>query len=104
MQKHAKPWQKAYRTVISRFPFRYRGYYFDRETGFYYLQSRYYDPATGRFLNADVPGSDRNKVKSIEYALGMFGNSGERYLGKTIPQAFSSLVGGILNIGGTLRT
>ena len=34
-------------------PFRYRGYYYDRETGFYYLQSRYYDPATGRFINAD---------------------------------------------------
>ena len=34
-------------------PFRYRGYYYDNESGFYYLQSRYYDPATGRFLNAD---------------------------------------------------
>ena len=34
-------------------PFRYRGYYYDTETGFYYLQSRYYDPETGRFLNAD---------------------------------------------------
>jgi len=34
-------------------PFRYRGYYYDTETGFYYLQSRYYDPATGRFINAD---------------------------------------------------
>ena len=34
-------------------PLRYRGYYFDKETGFYYLQSRYYDPALGRFLNAD---------------------------------------------------
>ena len=34
-------------------PFRYRGYYYDAETGFYYLQSRYYDPTTGRFLNAD---------------------------------------------------
>ncbi len=34
-------------------PIRYRGYYYDNETGFYYLQSRYYDPATGRFLNAD---------------------------------------------------
>ncbi len=31
----------------------YRGYYRDRETGFYYLQSRYYDPETGRFINAD---------------------------------------------------
>ncbi len=34
-------------------PFRYRGYYYDAETDFYYLQSRYYDPVTGRFLNAD---------------------------------------------------
>ena len=34
-------------------PFRYRGYCYDEETGWYYLQSRYYDPVTGRFLNAD---------------------------------------------------
>ena len=34
-------------------PFRYRGYYYDTETGFYYLNSRYYDPELGRFLNAD---------------------------------------------------
>ena len=35
-------------------PFRYRGYYYDTELGFYYLNSRYYDPAVGRFINADV--------------------------------------------------
>ena len=35
-------------------PFRYRGYVYDWETGFYYLQSRYYDPSTGRFISADV--------------------------------------------------
>ena len=35
-------------------PFRYRSYVYDEETGLYYLQSRYYDPLTGRFLNADV--------------------------------------------------
>ena len=34
-------------------PYRYRGYWFDSETGLYYLQSRYYDPQTGRFVNAD---------------------------------------------------
>ena len=34
-------------------PIRYRGYYYDTETGFYYLQSRYYDPKVRRFLNAD---------------------------------------------------
>ena len=35
-------------------PFRYRGYYYDNETSLYYLNSRYYDPNVGRFLNADV--------------------------------------------------
>lgn len=34
-------------------PIRYRGYYYDTETGFYYLQSRYYDPEIGRFINSD---------------------------------------------------
>ena len=34
-------------------PFRYRGYIYDEETGFYYVSSRYYDPVIGRFLNAD---------------------------------------------------
>jgi len=34
-------------------PFRYRSYYYDSETWFYYLQSRYYDPSIGRFINAD---------------------------------------------------
>ena len=30
-------------------PLRYRGYYYDTELGFYYLNSRYYDPDSGRF-------------------------------------------------------
>ena len=34
-------------------PLRYRGYYYDSETGFYYVQSRYYDPENHRFINAD---------------------------------------------------
>ena len=34
-------------------PFRYRGYYYDAEIGMYYLQSRYYNPALGRFISAD---------------------------------------------------
>ena len=32
---------------------RYRGYFWCTTTGFYYLQSRYYDPFIGRFINAD---------------------------------------------------
>jgi RHS repeat-associated protein len=34
-------------------PYRYRGYRFDEETGLYYLNSRYYNPEIGRFINAD---------------------------------------------------
>ena len=34
-------------------PFTYRGYYYDNDLGFYYLNSRYYDSNTGRFINAD---------------------------------------------------
>ena len=36
---------------------RYRGYVYDTETQFYYLQSRYYDPEIGRFINADALAS-----------------------------------------------
>ena len=39
-------------------PFRYRSYYYDSETGLYFLQTRYYDPEVGRFISRD----------SIEYA------------------------------------
>lgn len=36
-------------------PLRYRGYYQDTETGYYYLQSRYYNAEICRFINADIP-------------------------------------------------
>ena len=41
-------------TVGKANPFRYRGYYYDSETELYYLNSRYYDPEMGRFVNADT--------------------------------------------------
>ena len=50
------PWGKIISssgTLADVNPLRYRGYYYDTETGFYYLQSRYYDPEIGRFINAD---------------------------------------------------
>ena len=40
-------------TIGIKNPYRYRGYRYDNETGLYYLQSRYYDPKIGRFINAD---------------------------------------------------
>ena len=44
---------ETYNYISNINPFRYRGYYYDTETGLYYLNSRYYDPQTGRFINAD---------------------------------------------------
>jgi len=43
-------------------PLRYRGYYYDAETGFYYVASRYYDPEIGRFISADT-----EEVLGVEY-------------------------------------
>ena len=40
-------------TMASTNPLRYRGYYYDAETEMYLCGSRYYDPAIGRFINAD---------------------------------------------------
>ncbi|MEA4895234.1 MAG: RHS repeat-associated core domain-containing protein [Oscillospiraceae bacterium] len=34
-------------------PIRYRGYYYDAETGLYCVGRRYYDPITSRFISAD---------------------------------------------------
>ena len=51
-------------------PLRYRGYYYDSETGFYYLQSRYYDPENHRFINADTYAStdSGNSIASNMFA------------------------------------
>lgn len=45
-------------------PYRYRGYRYDSETKLYYLQSRYYDPDWGRFINADALGGEVGKLLS----------------------------------------
>lgn len=46
-------------------PIRYRGYYLDSETGYYYLQSRYYDPDICRFINADVYNIPQNSKEDF---------------------------------------
>ena len=59
-------------TLVYRNPIRYRGYVYDNETGFYYLQSRYYDPANHRFINADgtpSTGQDFNGTNMFAYCL-----------------------------------
>ena len=55
--------------LIARNCLLYRGYFYDHETGLYYLQSRYYDPEVGRFLNADVFAStDTNNIACNMFA------------------------------------
>ena len=52
-------------------PLRYRGYYYDNETGYYYLQSRYYDPGLGRFISADdfsyIDASEKFSINAYAY-------------------------------------
>lgn len=52
-------------------PLRYRSYYYDTETGFYYISSRYYDPEICRFINADdidYLGADGNSINHNLFA------------------------------------
>ena len=44
-------------TVLARNPYLYRGYRYDSKTGLYYLNSRYYDPAIGRWTLSHRTGS-----------------------------------------------
>ena len=57
---HEVEYHVSSNNVVQYNPFRYRGYYFDEDLGMYYLQSRYYDPAIGRFINADSMISSAN--------------------------------------------
>ena len=87
-------------------PFLYRGYYYDAETGLYYLNSRYYDPQTGRFLNADSslnPGTGLNGMNMFVYcnnnSANMADNSGHfPFLAVTaiIGAAVGAVAGGII--------
>lgn len=43
-----------YNNVANINPFRYRSYYYDKETELYYLNNRYYNPKWGRFINSDT--------------------------------------------------
>ena len=68
-------------TLAELNPLRYRGYVYDQETGFYYLNSRYYDPAVGRFINPDAAIGQVGNIKGnnmFTYALNnpvMYGKS-----------------------------
>ena len=75
-------------------PFRYRSYYYDFETGLYYLNSRYYDPEIGRFINAD---DVKNLIKLTLNGLNLYAyclNSPLKFLDifGTLPFSISTLL------------
>lgn len=62
-------YQTEYQALGDINPYRYRGYRYDSEIGMYYLNSRYYIPKTGRFLNSDgIQGQNGNILSSNMYA------------------------------------
>ena len=80
-------------------PLRYRGYYYDSETGFYYLQSRYYDPATRRFINADVYSSTDS---SDAVSCNMFAYCGNNPVFREDANGGFWLTAGIMAVGGLI--
>ena len=51
-------------------PIGYRNYYYDSETGLYYLKARYYDPTTGQFTQEDTVQDDNLQYNLYGYCSG----------------------------------
>ena len=85
-------------------PFRYRGYYYDTETGLYFLQTRYYDPEVGRFLNRDsVEYADPETINGLNlYAYCL--NNPVGYADPTGSFPILGFILGIMAIGGLITT
>lgn len=81
-------------------PFRYKGYYYDKESKMYYCKTRYYVPLWGRWLNADSPYNlSFDKFDEANY-YSYCGNNpivGIDKLGKCLFACLCALVGGIIN-------
>ena len=87
-------------------PIRYRGYYFDTEIGLYYLQTRYYDPTTGRFVTIDgIAYADPESINGLNlYAY--CGNNPVMNVDETgtMPNWLKWLIGGLAFIGAVVLT
>ncbi|MFQ9477003.1 RHS repeat-associated core domain-containing protein [Barnesiella intestinihominis] len=89
----------SYNSSVAKLnPFRYRGYYYDAETGLYYLNSRYYDPSIGRFINADdisyIQPTDINGLNLFAYC----GNNPVMYTDPEGTWSWSSFWRGVVNV------
>ena len=81
-------------------PIRYRGYYYDSETGLYYVNSRYYDPAVKRFVNSDdssIVLDDQGKISQYNLFAYCFNNPAnmEDKDGEAAANIIGGIVGGV---------
>ncbi len=81
-------------------PIRYRGYYYDAETGFYYVSSRYYDPEVGRFISADTTDilfEDEDNLLQYNLYTYCFNNPVNMidFTGESPSQIIGAIAGGI---------
>ena len=96
------------KTILNTNPFRYRGYYYDNETGLYYLNARYYDPNIGRFISPDVLTIlDETKGQINGLNLYMYCNNNPiMYVDPSgcLPKWVNWILGGILIVGSIALT
>ena len=95
-------------TVGVQNPFRYRGYYYDNETGMYYLKNRYYDPELRRFISADMVTTATASMETL-HNRNLYAYCGENPLNRnddegklwvTVVSALAgAVVGGIYSVG-----
>ena len=82
-------------------PMRYRDYYLDNETGYYYLQSRYYNPEFCRFINADEPSIMLLNIQN-EAGINLFAYCNNNPINNVDPTghiSISAIIGGIIGFG-----
>ena len=100
----------VYAEIAQLNPYRYRGYYFDIETGLYYLNTRYYDSEVGRFINADdISEVDVEQINGLNLYAYCVNNpilyvdpNGNALISFLVGLLIAGIVGAILNVAGTL--
>ena len=97
--------------IAKQNPLRYRGYYYDKETGYYYLQSRYYDTDICRFINADIAEVSKMS-KNIQVGTNIFAYCNNNPVNNSDPEGYiinldlefsrASIVSSVLSALGTI--
>ncbi len=91
-------------TLANANPIRYRGYYFDTETGLYYLNSRYYNPEWRRFISPDDTAYiDPQTVNGLNLYVYANNNPIDIAYGNSSAIDCNSVGGGLVSSGSTSK-